>query len=470
MEKETAPKLSAIVRVDHPWRVMVALMIGAFVGMLSETSLNIALPQLMQAFRVPTGTIQWLVTGYMLIIGIILPLSSLLTKWFTTRQLVITGLIAFIIGAIISAVAPTFGILLTGRMIQGIGTGIVLPLMFTVAMNIFAPDKLGAAMGACAMVIMLAPAIGPTLTGLILAKLSWNWIFWLFVPFLVIALIFAITSLVNINKLTKPKVDFLSIIESVIGFATLVSGVSLASDMGIGSPFVLGLIIIGIIVLILYAYRQVHLENPILNLKIFSIKQFKIGALIVMVDFGIILSAMYLLPQYIQSGRMLAVALAGIIMLPGGIINTLTSAFAGRLYDNIGAKTPTIIGFILALIGSVMLATLSTTSPIWYIILAHVILMIGCPLAMSPSQTYALNAIQGPASADGSTIMNTLQQIVGAIATAIATGLLSLGQNAAATSNKAVAFTNGTHYGFYFTIVLVIVGLVLSLMIKKEND
>lgn len=470
MKKETAPKLRAIVQVDHPWRVMVALMIGAFVGMLSETSLNIALPQLMQAFKVPTGTIQWLVTGYMLVIGIILPLSSLLTKWFSTRQLVITGLIAFIIGAIISAVAPTFGILLTGRMIQGIGTGIVLPLMFTVAMNVFAPDKLGAAMGACAMVIMLAPAIGPTLTGLVLAKLTWNWIFWLFVPFLVVALIFAITSLVNINKLTKPKVDFLSIIESVVGFATLVSGVSLASDMGIGSPLVLGLIIVGIIVLILYAYRQVHLENPILNLKIFSIRQFRIGALIVMVDFGIILSAMYLLPQYIQSGRMLAVALAGIIMLPGGIINALTSAFAGRLYDNIGAKTPTIIGFILALIGSVMLATLSTTSPVWYIILAHVILMIGCPLAMSPSQTYALNAIQGPASADGSTIMNTLQQIVGAIATAIATGLLSLGETAANTSNKAAAFTNGSHYGFYFTIVLVVIGLILGFMIKKEED
>ncbi|MBD5430640.1 DHA2 family efflux MFS transporter permease subunit [Lactobacillus sp.] len=449
---------------------MVALMIGAFVGMLSETSLNIALPQLMQAFNVPTGTIQWLVTGYMLVIGIILPLSSLLTKWFSTRQLVITGLIAFIVGAIISAVAPTFGILLTGRMIQGIGTGIVLPLMFTVAMNVFAPDKLGAAMGACAMVIMLAPAIGPTLTGLVLAKLTWNWIFWLFVPFLVVALIFAITSLVNINKLTKPKVDFLSIIESIVGFATLVSGVSLASDMGISSPLVLGLIIVGIIVLILYAYRQVHLENPILNLKIFSIKQFRIGALIVMVDFGIILSAMYLLPQYIQSGRMLAVALAGIIMLPGGIINALTSAFAGRLYDRIGAKTPTIIGFILALIGSIMLATLSTTSPIWYIILAHVVLMIGCPLAMSPSQTYALNAIQGPAAADGSTIMNTLQQIVGAIATAIATGLLSLGQNAAHTSNKAAAFTHGAHYGFYFTIALVIIGLVLGFMIKKEKD
>lgn len=176
--------LQARVQVKRPWLAMMALMIGAFVGMLSETSLNIALPQLMQAFHVTNGVIQWLVTGYMLVIGIVLPLSSLLTKWFTTRQLVIFGLVAFIIGAVISAVAPSFAILLTGRMIQGVGTGIILPLMFTVAMQIFPPQKLGAAMGGCAMVIMLAPAIGPTITGLILGVLSWRWVFWLFIPFL----------------------------------------------------------------------------------------------------------------------------------------------------------------------------------------------------------------------------------------------------------------------------------------------
>lgn len=467
MDNKTPHK--AIVDTKHPWLAMLPLMLGAFVGMLSETSLNIALPQLMQAFKVPTGTIQWLVTGYMLVIGIVLPLSSLLTKWFSTRKLVIFGLFAFLIGSIISAVAPNFSIVLTGRMIQGIGTGIVLPLMFTAAMLVFPPEKLGAAMGACAMVIMLAPAIGPTVTGLILGKLSWNWIFWMFVPFLVIALIFAFTSLVNLNEVTKPRIDFISILESVVGFAALVSGVSLAGDMGLASPIVWVLIIGAIIVLAFYIHRQLHLENPILNLKIFSISQFRVGALIVMVDFAIILSAMYLLPQYIQSGRLLAVALTGIIMLPGGLINALTSAIAGRVYDQIGAKFPALLGFILALVGALMLAFTTTTSSIWYIIVAQVILMIGAPLAMSPAQTYALNAVQGPESADGSTIMNTLQQIIGAIATAIATILLATGQHAANTTNKAAAFTNGAHYGFYFTIVLVIIGLLLSLLIKKEK-
>ena len=159
---------------DHPWLALFGPMLGAFVGMLSETSLNIALPQLSRSLGVGNDLLQWIVTGYMLVIGIVLPLSSLLTKRLTTRQIITTGLSAFIGGAIISALAPNFPLLLAGRMIQGIGTGTILPLMFTVAMNIFPPEKLGTAMGACSLVIMFAPAVGPTLTGLILAKLSWH--------------------------------------------------------------------------------------------------------------------------------------------------------------------------------------------------------------------------------------------------------------------------------------------------------
>ena len=305
--------------------------------------------------------------------------------------------------------------------------------MFTVAMQIFPPNRLGAAMGVCAMLIILAPAIGPTVTDLILAKLSWNWIFWMFVPFLVVAIIFAFTSLKNTTKITRPKIDYLSIIESAVGFASLVASVSLASDLGLTSVPVIGLFVLAIIVLALYVHRQLMLENPILNLKIFSIPQFRTGALLVMIDFGIILSAMYLLPQFIQNGLSIAVALTGIIMPPGGIINALTSALAGRIYDSQGAKRPTILGFIIA------------------------------------AQTYAPNAIQGPESADGSTITNTLQQIVGAIAPAIATILLATGQSTVAGSS-AVKFTNGTHYVFYFTLVLIVIGLLLSLTIKEDQN
>ena len=448
--------------IQHPWLALMGPIIGAFVGMLSETSLNIALPQLSQSLNIGNATLQWIVTGYMLVIGIILPLSSLLTKWFTTRQIITTGIGAFLIGAIISALAPNFPILLTGRMIQGIGTGTILPLMFTVAMNIFPPQKMGTAIGVCSLVIMFAPAVGPTLTGFILAKLSWNWVFWLFVPVLLVALFFDLKFLPNISKLTRPKVDFASVILSIFGFGLLVMGFSFAARLG----WVLGCLAGGILIVAVYAYRQLHHENPILNLKVFKHVAFTKGTLLVMIDFGIILSAMYLLPQYIQRGMLVPVALTGIIMLPGGIVNAAISGLAGRMFDKYGAKILATIGFIIA----IMLLNVSTHTSAAYIIAAHVILMIGCPLAMSPSQTHALNSLEIYESADGSTIINTLQQIVGAIATAMATSLLQMGITASHGASSAMTFTHGVHNGIIFTIVLAVIGLLIALSINNKNE
>ena len=467
-QQELAKK--ARVQVAHPMLAMMGMLIGGFVGMFSETSLNIALPQLMAQLNVSTATVQWLVTGYMLMVGVVLPLSSLITKWFTTRQVILFALIDFAVGAIISASAPGFGVLLFGRMIQGIATGLILPLMFTVAMQIFPPYKLGAAMGMVGLVIMFAPAVGPTLAGIVLGVASWRWIFWLFVPFLVIAFGFAVTSLKNIAEVTRPKVDFLSIILSTVGFGSLVLGVSLASDQGWGSVSVIGALVVGILVLAWYTHRQLNVDKPILNLRAFAIPGFRIGASLVMINFGIILSAMYLLPMYIQKGLLLPVALTGMIMFPGGLMNAIVSAISGRLYDHVGAQMPARLGFIISMVGALMLALTSTQTAIWYVILAHIILMIGAPLAMSPSQTHGLNALTGPIAADGSAIMNTLQQIVGAIATAIATSLLGIGQAAylaTGAHQAAGAFVNGAHYGFYFTFGLALVGFLLALRLPK---
>lgn len=465
-------KQQARVPVAHPMLAMMGMLIGGFVGMFSETSLNIALPQLMAQLHVTTATVQWLVTGYMLMIGIVLPLSSLITKWFTTRQVILFALIDFAVGAIISASAPGFGVLLFGRMIQGIATGLILPLMFTVAMQIFPPYKLGTAMGMVGLVIMFAPAVGPTLAGVVLGVASWRWIFWIFIPFLIIAFLFAVTSLKNIAPVTRPKIDFLSILLSMVGFGSLVVGVSLASDQGWGSATVLGALALGIVILAWYAHRQLTMDNPILNLKTFAIPGFRVGASLVMIDFGIILSAMYLLPMYIQKGLLIPVALTGVIMLPGGLVNAIVSAVSGRLYDSVGARTPAMLGFLICMVGALMLALTSTQTATWYVILAHVVLMIGAPLAMSPSQTHGLNSLTGPIAADGSTIMNTLQQVVGAISTALATSLLGIGQ-AAYYSNgghqAAGAFVNGAHYGFYFTLVLAFVGLLLATRLSKKT-
>lgn len=464
----TQSGVKARIDVQRTCLAILPLMFGVFVGMFSETSLNIALPQLMKALQVGQSSIQWLVTGYMLVIGIVLPLSSLLTKWFTTKKLVLFGIGAFIIGSLISGFGNNFSIVLVGRMIQGIGTGTILTLMFTIAMLIFPPNKLGTVNGVLALVIMFAPAIGPTLTGLILAAGSWRDIFFTFALILVIAFVIGLFTLTNVSQITKPKVDWLSIVLSIIAFSGLIAGASFASEMGWLSVPVLASLIVGISALVFYVRRQLKLNVPVLNMRVFRHRNFTLGAILVMIDFGIILSAMYLLPQYLQNGLLVAVALTGIIMLPGGVINAATSALAGRMYDSFGAKWPARIGFAVAFVGAVMLALVTTHSAIWYVILAHIILMIGAPLAMSPSQTSALNSLKGLESADGSAILNTMQQIVGALATALATSFLTVGRNAV-TGSAAFKFTNGVHYGMYFTIALTVIGFIVALFVKDDG-
>ncbi len=471
MNQAQHPMPQARVQVAHPYLALMGLYLGGFAGMYSETALNIALPQLSAAFGVDISLTQWLVVGYMLAIGIVLPFSSLLMKWFPARKLTVFALGAFLVGALISGFAPSFEVALVGRAIQGIGTGLVLPMMFAMVMEVIPPHKIGSAMGVTALVIMFAPAIGPTLAGFLVGALSWRWIFFSFVIILVVGLIFALKFEVNPYELTKPRIDAVSVAASCLGFGGIVFGVGAASLFGWLSAPVIAALVVGVVFLALYVRRQLSMETPVLDLRAFSFQGFRVGAVCMMLNFGITLSAMYVLPQYYQNGMLLAVALTGIVMLPGGVVNALVSMAAGKIFDRIGARVPALLGFALSALGAVLLMLATPESPLIYVIICHIVMMVGVPLAMSPCQTHALSSLPHRLSTDGSTILNTMQQVLGAVCTAIATNLLAAGQQAyyaTGGTDSALAFTQGSHYGFTFTLVLAALGFILATRIKKR--
>ncbi|WP_240541558.1 MDR family MFS transporter [Bifidobacterium callimiconis] len=460
--------MKARVDVKHPTLVMLGLYLGAFLGMLSETAMNIALPSLMETFGVTAGTAQWLVVGYMLVIGVVLPFVGLLLKWFRAKNLLIVALAAFLIGSLISGLAPTFPVLLAGRMIQGISTGLVLPMMFSVLLEVFPKNKIGAAMGTTTLIIMFAPAVGPTLSGFFIGMFSWRWIFYFFAVVAAVALACALVFMVNPYELTRPRIDAFSCLTSVIGFGGLVLGVSLISEFGM-SPAVIGILIVGVIAVALYSRRQLRMDVPVIDLRAFAIPQFTTGAIVVMMNFGITLCAMYLMPQEIQNGMGVPAAMAGLVMLPGGVINAVVSLLSGRLFDAIGPKILVRSGLVVSVIGLALLMLAGTTSSVGYIIAAHVVLMIGVPLTMSPAQSTALAALPPQLATDGSTIINTLQQVWGAIATAVATVLLGAGQTRAMAvgADSDQAFVTGSRFGFAFAVALACIGLIASLRIRS---
>ncbi len=453
----------------HPYLAMMGLYLGGFTGMYSETALNVALPQLSGAFGVELSAVQWLVVGYMLAIGIVLPFSGLLLKWFSARKVTLFALAAFFVGALASGLSMNFPTALAGRVVQGVGTGLILPLMFSMVVEVVPPHKIGAAMGINALVIMSATAIGPTLAGVLVGCLSWRWIFFSFAIILAVGFAFTVKFQPNPYELTRPKIDLLSVLASTAGFGGVVLGVGMSSSFGWGSAPVVAALVVGAAALVVYVRRQLAMEVPVINLRVFCIDGFRVGALAVTLNFSITLSAMYVLPQFYQNSMLLAVGLTGLVMLPGGVVNAIVSMLAGRVYDRIGAKKPAVAGFVLSIVACVMLLFTTPDSPLGYVVACHIVLVVGVPLAMSPCQTHALASLPREMSTDGSTMLNTLQQVMGAIATAVATYLVTRGSQLAAGGgmDTAAAFAQGAHWGIVFSLVLAVAALILALRLKS---
>lgn len=411
--------------------ILISLLIAGFIGMFSETALNVALSDLMNVLQITPSTAQWLTTAYLLTLGILVPISGMLLQWFTTRQLFVAALCFSILGTFLAAMSPNFEFLLTARVVQAMGTALLLPLMFNTILIIIPAEKRGAAMGLIGLVIMVAPAIGPTIAGLLIESLSWHWIFWLSLPFLVIALISGILFMQNVTEVTKPKIDVLSIILSSFGFGGIVYGFSSAGESeGWGSPKVIIAIVIGAIALILFCIRQLTMKQPMIDLRAFKFPMFVVGVLMVFICMMVILSSMLILPMYLQQGQGYSAFKAGLLLLPGGIINGLMSPVMGRLFDKYGPKWLVIPGLVLVAVSLWFFSGITATSTVVFVIVLHSVLMIGISMIMMPAQTNGINQLPLEYYPHGTAIMNTLQQVAGAIGTALAVSIMTSGSKA----------------------------------------
>lgn len=458
--------------------ILISFLIAGFIGLFSETALNMALGDLIQEFTISPSTVQWLTTGYLLTLGILVPVSGLLIQWFSTRQLFIAAMLFSIIGTLIAALAPGFGILMLARVIQAIGTGLLLPLMFNTILVIFPIHKRGATMGLMGLVIMFAPAIGPTVSGLIIENLKWNFIFWVSLPFFVIALLFGLKFMQNVSTITKPKIDVPSIILSTIGFGGIVYGFSIVGDQGWRDVIVLSSLIVGLIALFLFAVRQFNMDKPMIDLRVFKYPMFTLGVMTVFITFMIIMSSMILLPLYLQTGLALAAFSAGLVLLPGGVLNGIMSPITGRIFDKFGPRGLVIPGFIIMIAMLWTLTNVTTETSIIWVVAMHTFLMIGVSMVMMPAQTNGLNQLPKNLYPDGTALMNTLQQVSGAIGTTVAITIMSASQKNYIANVKdpldpsaiSGSLTAGVQDAFIFGLALAIAGLILSFFIKTARE
>ncbi len=463
--------------------ILTIMIIGAFLTIFNQTTMTVALPKLMEDFHMDASKGQWLTTGYMLVNGVLIPVTGFLMQRFTTRQLFLNAMTIFLAGTIVSAVATTFPVLLIGRLIQAASAGITMPLLMNVVLSLFPPQKRGTAMGTVGLAIIFAPAIGPSLTGYVVDLYPWQALFYGLIPFIVIIIICGFIFLKNVSETTASKIDMLSLILSTIGFGALLYGFSEAGIEGWTHLEVILSLSVGIITILLFTLRQLRSSNPFLDLRAFKYDMFSLTTIINCVITMVMYADMILLPLYLQNARGFTALESGLLMLPGALLMGLLSPAVGKVFDRFGAKWLSIIGIIIILATTYTYTNLTDSTSYTYLIIMYAGRRVGMALFLMPLQTAGLNQLPSSLHSHGTAISNTARQVAGAIGTSL---LVTIMTNRTETHLEDMTLGGATgefqsHMlmeasiqgisDTYFAILIIgVISLVLSFFIRRVEQ
>lgn len=462
--------------------LVLVLIIGSFCTVLNGTLLSTALPSIMRSFKINTATAEWLSTAFLLVNGVMIPISAWLINRFGSRKMYLSAMSVFFIGTIIAAIAPSFPVLLTGRIIQGLGVGVTMPLLQTIMLSIFPPDKRGSAMGTVGIVIGLAPAIGPTLSGWVVDNLSWRYLFSIIAPIAGIVILLAFFLIKDVLPTKKEKIDIWSVTTSTIGFGSLLYGFSEAGNKGWTNPLILTLIGIGIVFVILFGIRQLHMDRPFLDITVFKHFEFSLAAALSGITNLAMVGIEMVLPLYIQNLRGLSAFRSGLMLLPGALMIGIMSPITGRIFDRYGARKMAITGMTLLTLGTVPFLFLTENSSFTMITVLYAIRMVGVALVMMNVTTSGMNSLPLNKISHGTAVNNTFRQVLSSIGTAILVSVLTTTTKDNMPSKHLLhtlplqyktgainATLDGFRASFGISIIFALVALVLTFFLKKGN-
>ncbi|TQL48183.1 DHA2 family lincomycin resistance protein-like MFS transporter [Homoserinimonas aerilata] len=474
----TAPSTEAEARIASRNRLVIGLLlVSAFVVILNETVLGVAQTRLEHDLGVPYSLIQWLTTGFMLTMAVVIPITGFLLERFTTRGVFITAMSLFSLGTLICALAPGFEVLLAGRIVQATGTAIMMPLLMTTVMNLVPPSARGRTMGNISIVISVAPALGPTISGLILNVLEWRWLFLLVLPIAIGALVLGAARIENVTEPRKVPVDSLSVVLSALGFGGLIFGLSSLGEAARGAATVplwipIG---VGIAALVLFVLRQRRLQRSdraLLDLRTFLSPVFSVSTIMLVISMIALFGMVVVLPIYTQEVLGLDTLTTGLLLLPGGLLMGVMAPFVGRFYDRFGPAPLVVPGSIIvsgALWGTTLLGV---DTPFLWVLVAHVALSIGLALLFTPLFTSALGSLRPSLYSHGSAIVGTVQQLAGAAGTALFISVMTAQSIALAGGGAPdVADTaGGIHMAFVCGAVISLLAVVAAFFVRKPAD
>lgn len=476
-----------------PYGIIAILMIGAFISFLNNTLLNIALPAIMKELEIGPATAQWLTTGFMLVNGILIPTTAFLIRKYSVRHLFLAAMGLFTLGTVTAGFAHIFPILLIGRMLQASGSAILMPLLMNVMLVSFPVQKRGAAMGVFGLIIMFAPAIGPTLSGWIIEHYDWRMLFHFITPIAALIIFLGFFLLKDKKDKLDMRLDYISLLLSSIGFGGILYGFSSAADKGWDSPLVYGTIIIGASSLVWFILSQLKKEDPFLNFRVYQFPMFALSSVISMTVFMSLFAGMILLPIYVQNIRGISPMDAGLLMMPGALLMAVMSPLTGKLFDKIGGRILAVIGLVIMALTTFEFSNLQLDTSYSHLMMIYTIRSIGMSMVMMPVSTNGLNQLPQRLYPHGTAMNNTLNQVSGAIGTALLVTIMSSRTKTHATelANEAMKNVVGNptgaslaemkqHIGMEATLAgindaflvatyITVVALILAFFIKRST-
>lgn len=470
-------------------RIIWLLLGAAFVAILNETTMGVAIPHLITDLGITAVAAQWLTTAFMLTMAVVIPISGFLLKRFTTRQMFIAAMGLFSLGTLIAFLSPGFPMLLVARVVQASGTAIMMPLLMTTIMTVVPSGIRGRMMGRVSVVISLAPAIGPTVSGLLLDTVGWRWIFGLILPISLIALAVGARWITNIGEPTHAPIDVLSVILSAFGFGGIVFGLSQiggaaahggsASDAAAADALAnLTLALsfgIGVVALSLFVWRQLLLQKSdraLLDMRVFLSLNFSLSitqmALLSLAFFG----AITVVPLYMQTVLKVSALETGLVVLPGALAMGLLGPVIGRIYDRWGTRVLLIPGSLIASGILWFYTTFNEFTSVWVIAVAQTVLSIGLALSFTPLFTASLGSLQPRFYSYGSAVLGTVQQVAGAAGIALMVTIMASVTAAAIDSgaSEAAAGAQGAQAAFMIAAIVSLPLIVGAFLIRKPAD
>lgn len=449
---------------------LVVLIFGTFITVLNQTLVTPALPSIMEEMSVSASTAQWLTTGFTLVNAIMIPVTAYLTDRYSTRNLFIVAMVVFSTGSACAGWGPSFIILLVGRLLQAAGAGILMPMVMTVIMLTFPPEKRGFASGLFGIVIAFAPAFGPSAAGFIIDAYNWHVLFWIIVALSLAVIVASLFALERTSMESKNvTLDKISLVQSTIGFGSLLYGLSSIGSFGI-NPFDTSVTLAGVAVLIFFFRRQLHMDSPMLQVRVLENRKFLVGTVIGMLVQGSLLAAGILMPIYLQTYLDYSATVSGLLLMPGAILMGIMGPIAGRLFDTHGPRVLSLIGMTLLTITTFMFALLGDSTGLVFLAVVYTIRMFSMSLVNMPITTWAMNALPNDVINHGTSVNNTLRQVAGSLGTAI---LVSI-----STTTTAVVSSNvdslhagilGVNAAFFVSGILCVAGLLMTIAWVKDK-